>query len=149
MPDIISYLMGIVTGVIPVIIVEEYRLWRVRKIRYHEREEQSVSKLKVELKRFCNAWKNFKDVKEMHHDPGLTNFKYDLEYISRAIESAALASEGFLSKDVIDKALIISKELLALSKKEFSLDGGKSWREFLELGDDILKSCQSLLHMLS
>ena len=149
MPDIISYLMGIITGVVPVLLVEEYRLLRERKIRHRERKEQAVSMLRVELKRFCSAWNNFKNIREMQYGPELTNFQYNLEYISRAIENVASASEGLLPADIINEALEISRNLLVLSKKEFYLDGGKSYKEFLELGDRLLKSCESLLNVLS
>jgi len=143
--SIILVILGFFIG----IIVEEYRFWRQKRIQYDEKKKQMISDLKRELRRFNDSWNNFKTIKEMQYGDGLKNFKYDLEHIYRGIENVVLNAEDLLPKDVLLETRKLSNELLSLSKKEFFIDGGKSFKEFIELGDSLFKKCGELLDKLS
>lgn len=144
-----SILAGAVIGIITAVFAYEYKCWRERVRETSDKKRQAVSLLRSELNKVITSWETFKKTEEMHVDPALSNFQYELEATARSLRNIASASEKLISKKILNETIEIAGKLTRLSQKKFYIDGGKSWNEFLELGDKIIKQCNELRRRLS
>ena len=147
--DWLSLLVGVAITIITAILVFEYQRWRGRKTETTNRKREVVSLLKSELNKFISSWENFKKVEEMHVDPGLSNFQLELDSIARSLRNISSTSEKLISEDILNKTNKISSELTRLSMKRFYINGGRSWNEFIELGNKIVEQCKELIQKLA
>lgn len=146
--DWISALVGAITGGIITIFAYEYKRWRKRMTERSDRKSQAASLLRSELNKIIVKWETFKKIEEMHVDPGLSNFQYELGSIARSLQNIALASETLVPKEILDQIVKIAAVLTELSQMKFFLNGGRSWNKFLELGDRVIKQCRELSERL-
>jgi len=146
--DWASLLVGAVIGVIATIFTYEYQRWREHKKEASDRKSRVVSLLRSELNKVITSWETFKKTEEIQIDPGFSNFRYELESIAHALRNIASASETLVSKEIFNEAIEVASALTKLSHKELYMNGGKSWNEFLELGDSIVKQCKEFSQKL-
>jgi hypothetical protein len=131
-----TYLASVATS----IAIFEYQRWRERS----EAKRNEINLLKSEIDRFISEWDNFKKTEEMQVVPYLTRFKeYTLPEIANSLRNYTLKLEKALRKDIYEKILEVSKRIHNLSLKQFYLNG-RSWENFISLGDEISKECSRI-----
>ncbi|MEM3000503.1 MAG: hypothetical protein QXX34_08280 [Candidatus Bathyarchaeia archaeon] len=143
---IIPYVITYVASIFTSILFYEYQRWRERT----EEKGRYKSSLKLEIDKFINDWENFHKTDEMHVGSNLRNFQYKLNKIAESIEHNAsiLMEKGIITKEVHNKIVEISRQISALSIKEFYINGGKSWKEFIDLGNKIGKELEEIKEKL-
>ena len=147
--DWLSMMVGFVIGLLTMILAYEYQRWRERATRTSERKRQLVDSLQSELNKVTMSWATFRKTKDMHVDLGLSNFQCELEAMARSLRNSASNSQTLISKSLLDETIEISDELTSLSQKRFYINGGRSWNEFLELGDKTVEQCKTLVRELA
>ncbi len=147
--DWVSVLVGVIIGVFTTIFAYEYNRWRERMTKTSDRKRQAVGLLRSEFNKVVTSWEIFKKTEEMHVDPALSNFQYELDATARSLRNIASASEGLVSKDVLNEIIEVAGALTKLSQTKFFINGGRSWNAFLESGDRIIKQCKELSQRLA
>jgi len=77
-----------------------------------------------------------------------SKFKYELGEFARELRDISSVSEKLVSREMYNKIVEISSGLIRLSQKEFYINGGRSWNEFLELGNQLIEQCKELKQKL-
>jgi len=114
----------------------------------NERKRQKVDLLKSKLNYVITSWETFKKTEEMHVNPGLRDFQYELESNARSLREIASALEKLVSENALKETIEIADMLTKLSEMKFYINGGRSWNAFLQLGDEAIKKCKELSQRL-
>lgn len=123
----------------------EYRRWRERGEKIKSEREKAKKQIEAELNALILDWGTFKETQEMQVAASLTNFKIRLGSTARVLQKIIASNETSLPKNMKVMLVEISTSLTKLSVKEFYLDGGVTWKEFIETGDKIIDKCKQIV----
>jgi hypothetical protein len=139
---ILLYIVTYIASIVTAICFYEYQRWREQ----NEVKRRKKGSLKSELNHFINEWDNFKKTEEMHVDPYLREFRDRLSKTADSLQSFAsnLKEKKIIAEDLYDEILDVSKNIRGPSVKQIYANGGRSWGDFVNSGDEISKKCNEI-----
>lgn len=99
------------------------------------------------LRSFEVYWSSFFNLPQTERDIGDLQFR--LKILGDKLTAQVSYNQDLIfHESITDELIEVSKGLLAIGSKRFFVDGGKSWNEFKEAGDELIKRTKKLIDKL-